>query len=83
MHAVTKDLIGAMVKIHQYTMLCAPIMSQMAATEAIHQGLQDNFASIQKMKRAYNRRRRLIVKRFNDMGLECLNQRGILCVPIY
>ncbi len=49
-------------------MLCAPIMSQMAATEAIHQGLQDNFASIQKMKRAYNRRRRLVVKRFNDMA---------------
>ena len=74
------EIIGAMVKIHQYTMLCAPIMSQKAAAEAISQGLKDNFASVEKMKRAYNRRRRLIVKRFNDMGLECFEPEGAFYV---
>ena len=74
------DIIGAMVKIHQYTMLCAPIMSQKAAAEAIAQGLKDNFASVKNMKRAYNRRRRLIVKRLNDMGLECFEPEGAFYV---
>lgn len=74
------EIIGAMVKIHQYTMLCAPIMSQKAASEAISQGMQDNFASVEKMKRAYNRRRRLIVKRFNDIGLECFEPEGAFYV---
>ncbi len=74
------DIISAMVKIHQYTMLCAPIMSQKAAAEAISQGLKDNFASVEKMKRAYNRRRRLIVKRFNDIGLECFEPEGAFYV---
>ena len=74
------EIISAMVKIHQYTMLCAPIMSQKAATEALRQGLIDNFDSVEKMKRAYNRRRRLIVKRFNDMGLECFEPEGAFYV---
>lgn len=74
------EIIGAMVKIHQYTMLCAPIMSQKAASEAIAQGMQDSFASVEKMKRAYNRRRRLIVKRFNDIGLECFEPEGAFYV---
>ena len=74
------DIISAMVKIHQYTMLCAPIMSQKAAAEAISQGLKDNFASVEKMKRAYNRRRRLIVKRFNDIGLSCFEPEGAFYV---
>lgn len=74
------ELIGAMVKIHQYTMLCAPIMSQKAASEAIAQGMHDGFASVEKMKRAYNRRRRLIVKRFNDIGLECFEPEGAFYV---
>ncbi|MEX1377356.1 MAG: aminotransferase class I/II-fold pyridoxal phosphate-dependent enzyme [Eubacteriales bacterium] len=74
------EIIGAMVKIHQYTMLCAPIMSQKAAAEALRQGLKDNFDSVEKMKRAYNRRRRLIVKRFNDMGLDCFEPEGAFYV---
>jgi len=74
------DIIAAMVKIHQYTMLCAPITSQKAAAEAMSQGLKDNFDSVEKMKRSYNRRRRLIVKRFNDMGLECFEPEGAFYV---
>lgn len=74
------DIIGAMVKIHQYTMLCAPIMSQKAAYEGLSQGLKDNFAAVNQMKRAYNRRRRLIVKRLNDMGLDCFEPKGAFYV---
>lgn len=74
------DLIGALLKIHQYTMLCAPIMSQKAACEALEQGLKDNFASVGKMKRAYNRRRRIIVKKLNEMGLECFEPEGAFYV---
>lgn len=74
------DIIAAMVKIHQYTMLCAPIMSQKAALEAINQGLKDNFSTVLKMKRAYNRRRRVIVNRLNAMGLECFEPFGAFYV---
>jgi len=74
------EIVGAMVKIHQYTMLCAPIMSQKAAYEALEQGMKDNFASVEKMKRAYNRRRRIIVSRFNNMGLECFEPEGAFYV---
>ena len=42
--------------------------------------MKDSFASVEKMKRAYNRRRRLIVKRFNDIGLECFEPEGAFYV---
>lgn len=59
--------IAAMTKIHQYTMLCAPIISQLAAIEALKSGSQDVLA----MKREYARRRRFVVGRLNEMGLKC------------
>lgn len=61
-----KDVIQAMNKIHQYTMLCAPIMSQMAAEEALLNGEK---AYIE-MKREYRRRRDYVVGRLRDIGLE-------------
>ncbi len=60
-------LIDAMMKIHQYSMLCAPILSQEAATEALERG-QD---SMKKMRDQYHRRRDFIVRRLNEMGLVC------------
>lgn len=74
------DIIAGMVKIHQYTMLCAPIMSQKAAYEGLVQGMRDQYTSINQMKRAYNRRRRVIVKRLNDMGLDCFEPLGAFYV---
>ena len=56
-----------MVKIHGYTMLCAPIMAQVAAIEALKRGEQD----ANEMVADYNRRRRLLVKGLNDLGLDC------------
>ncbi|RLD08673.1 MAG: pyridoxal phosphate-dependent aminotransferase [Chlamydiae bacterium] len=60
-------IISAMTKIHQYTMLCAPIVSQMAAIEALKNGMPE----VKKMAREYNHRRRLLVAGLNDCGLKC------------
>ena len=66
------ELIAGMTKIHQYTMLCASIMSQMAALEA----LKNSERSVQDMKREYKRRRGFVVSRLNDMGLPCHRPEG-------
>jgi len=65
-------LIEAMMKVHQYSMLCAPILSQEAAVEALKHGEP----SVAKMKEAYQRRRDLIVRRFNEIGLNCHLPKG-------
>lgn len=67
-----EDVIEAMMKIHQYTMLCAPIMGQMAALEAINHGYDDS----QEMIEQYNQRRRVIVRGLNDAGLPCFMPGG-------
>ena len=70
------EIIGAMVKIHQYTMLCAPIMSQKGAREGLENGFTNNFATVAKMKRSYNRRRRVVLAAFRNMGLDCFEPEG-------
>jgi aminotransferase len=67
-----QEIIGAMTKIHQYTMLCAPIMAQKAAVEALKNGEM----SVNEMVEDYNRRRILMVKGFNNIGLTCFEPRG-------
>ena len=66
------EVIEAMMKIHQYTILCAPIMGQMAALEAIRNGYDDS----QEMIEQYDQRRRVIVKGLNEAGLPCLMPGG-------
>jgi len=66
------DIIGAMTKVHQYTMLCASITGQMAAIEA----LKNPAADIQAMKKEYDRRRRFIVGALNDIGMTCHMPQG-------
>jgi aminotransferase len=66
------DLISAMLKIHQYTVMCAPVMAQIAAIEALRNGMDE----MQRMVESYNQRRRLIVKGFRDLGLECHEPQG-------
>ena len=70
--AAPRDLMAGLVKIHQYTALCAPITSQMAAIEALKNGE----AAVQAMVAEYDRRRRVIVKGLNDIGLTCLEPEG-------
>ena len=65
-------IIEAMMKIHQYSMLCASIISQEAALEAILRGEPDTL----EMRDQYRLRRNFIVKAFNDMGLKCHLPRG-------
>ncbi|MBF0122211.1 MAG: aminotransferase class I/II-fold pyridoxal phosphate-dependent enzyme [Candidatus Omnitrophica bacterium] len=67
-----EKLIAGMTKIHQYTMLCAPITSQIAAIEALKNGAQD----VQAMKKEYLRRRNFIVSALNEMGLTCHMPQG-------
>lgn len=66
------DFISAMTKIHQYSMLCAPIMAQMAALEALKNGRE----GMESMVKQYNRRRHLVVQSFRDMGLPCFEPGG-------
>jgi aminotransferase len=62
-----EDIISAMLKIHQYSMMCASITAQMAGQEALDHG-----AEIQKKtRREYNRRRQFIISSLNEMGLKC------------
>jgi aminotransferase len=70
--AAQEEIIEAMMKIHQYTMLCAPIMGQMAAIEALKEGE----AQVEEMVAEYDQRRRIMVKGFNDIGLPCFEPRG-------
>jgi aminotransferase len=67
-----EKIVAAMTKIHQYTIMCAPITSQMAAREAIRNGMKD----VQAMKREYNRRRNFIVASLNEVGLPCHMPQG-------
>lgn len=66
------ELIDAMMKIHQYSMLCASITSQEAAVEALRHGEADT----EEMKNEYKMRRNYIVGVFNSMGLTCHLPRG-------
>ena len=70
--AANSDFIGAMTKIHQYTMLSAPIMGQVAAIEALKRGEKD----VEEMTAEYNQRRRLILNGFRQMGLDCFEPKG-------
>jgi aminotransferase len=65
-------LIDAMMKVHQYSMLCASIIAQEAALEALLRG----WDSVLKMREQYHRRRDLVVRRFNEIGLKCHSPRG-------
>ena len=62
-----EPLIEAMMKIHQYAMLCAPITSQAAALEALEHG----HSAMIEMRDSYHHRRDFVVARLNEMGLEC------------
>ena len=72
------DLIGAMNKIHQYTIMCAPIIAQKAAIEALRHGEPE----MRKMVENYNYRRRIMLSGFKSIGLDCFEPRGAFyCFP--
>jgi aminotransferase len=71
-----KPLIDAMVKIHQYSMLCASVFSQDAGVEAIRYECNHGFPQVKKMVAEYNRRRKLMHSSLNEMGLTCFEPLG-------
>ncbi len=70
--AAPKEIIAAMTKIHQYTMMCVSTMSQVAALEA----LKGDQTSVTEMVEDYNRRRLVIVKGLREIGLSCFEPKG-------
>jgi aminotransferase len=70
--AASKEVISAMFKIHQYTIMCAPTMGQVAAIEALKSG-ED---SVNGMVEDYNRRRLFMVRGLNKIGLPCFEPKG-------
>lgn len=66
------DLLAAMRKVHQYTIMSAPTMAQAAGIAALETGNE----YVEKMRDEYDRRRRLIVDGFNTLGLDCFEPRG-------
>ena len=66
----------AMFKIHQYGMLCAPIMSQYAAIEALKDGLSDGFSTVEEMRDSYDKRRKFVLHSLQEIGLDCFEPQG-------
>jgi aminotransferase len=66
------ELTEAMMKVHQYSMLCAPITAQIAAVEALENGA----GPVEKMRKAYWHRRNLVVSELNAAGLSCFQPGG-------
>lgn len=67
-----KEIIGQMLKVHQFAIMCAPTTSQYAAVSALRNGDKD----VAMMREQYNQRRRFLLHRFKEMGLECFEPFG-------
>jgi aminotransferase len=63
-------------KLHQFAIMCAPTTSQYAATEALKNGDDD----VAKMRESYNERRRYLVTRLREMGMDCFEPYGAFYV---
>lgn len=73
-------LLDVMLKIHQYTIMCAATPSQHAAVEALRTGFSNDFADVRKMVEAYDMRRRLMVEGLRAAGLPCHEPMGAFYV---
>jgi aminotransferase len=72
----SSKIIKQMTKIHQFAIMCAPTTSQYGAIEALKNGDAD----IEEMRQAYNQRRRFLLSRFKEMGLDCFEPYGAFYV---
>ena len=71
-----KEILKEMTKIHQYTIMCAPTISQYGAIEALKNGESD----VEMMRNSYNQRRRYLLSAFKEMGLKCFEPYGAFYV---
>ena len=74
------EIISIINKIHQYTIMCAPRQAQVAAIEALRAGRENGYEDVVTMRDSYDRRRRLMVSAFRDMGLHCFEPYGAFYV---
>lgn len=70
--ACSEELMAQIYKLHQYSTICAPIMSQFGAAE----GLRNGWSEVEKMRVSYQQRRNLMYKAFNEMGLPTAEPEG-------
>ncbi|KXG78720.1 putative N-acetyl-LL-diaminopimelate aminotransferase [Fervidicola ferrireducens] len=70
--AAPEGLAEELLKVHQYSVTCAPTMAQYAAVEALRNGDED----IKRMREEYDRRRVFVYSSLKNMGLECFEPRG-------
>ena len=75
-----EEIISVMNKIHQYAIMCAPRQGQVAALAALRTGRENGYESILAMRDSYDRRRRLMVSAFREMGLDCFDPFGAFYV---
>jgi aminotransferase len=72
------EIVEQMMKIHQYTVMCVPTAGQYAALEALRHGEDD----VRRMVGEYDKRRKVMLERFNALGLHCFEPRGAFyCFP--
>jgi len=70
--AAPAEILQGLVRIHQYTVMSAPTVSQLAALAAVQQGAE----YVEEMRRKYDRRRKLIISGLNEIGLETFLPQG-------
>ncbi|MCL2591761.1 MAG: aminotransferase class I/II-fold pyridoxal phosphate-dependent enzyme [Defluviitaleaceae bacterium] len=71
-----KEIMDAMVKMHQYTIMSAPTVGQYAAIAALEEGKKEEFITVKKMRDSYNERRVFVIDSFNRLGLTCNSAEG-------
>ena len=75
-----REMLDVMLKIHQYTIMCAPTSAQFAAIEALRTGFSNDFEDVRRMVDAYDMRRRILVEGFRAAGLSCHEPMGAFYV---
>ncbi len=71
-----RAIADAMLKVHQYGAICAPIFSQYGALAGLERGMADGFSEVSAMREEYDKRRKFMYTTFNQMGLECFEPQG-------
>lgn len=80
--AAPAPVTAAALKVHQYTIMCAPTASQEAAYTALKDGRETDYEQVEVMRDEYDRRRKYSVAMLNDMGLDCYAPGGAFyCFP--
>jgi aminotransferase len=71
-----KEIISAMTKVHQYTIMCVSTTSQMAACEALHGAKR----TLEEMKRQYRRRKEFVLTQLKEVGFDVVRPQGAFYV---